>query len=80
MRKESPPTRPTLVTGGGAMFVLQYFCSRVTKQVSAARTSAGPAVRITYKRKEAMKKPPDSWFIDNISNKKERKSLRPASV
>ena len=33
------------------MFVLQYFCKRVTKQVRVALTSAGPAVQMTCTQK-----------------------------
>lgn len=47
LRKESEPQRPTFMTVGGAMLVLQYFCSLVTRQVRVARTSAGPAVQMT---------------------------------
>ena len=36
------------MTEGGAMLVLQYFWSLVTRQVSVALTSAGPAVQITW--------------------------------
>ena len=48
LRKESEPQSPTFMTEGGAMLVLQYFCSLVTRQVSVALTSAGPAVQITW--------------------------------
>ena len=50
-RKESEPHRPTFMTEGGAMLVLQYFCNLVTRQVKVALTSAGPAVHITCGRK-----------------------------
>ena len=47
LRKESEPQSPTFMTEGGAMLVLQYFWSLVTRQVRVALTSAGPAVQIT---------------------------------
>jgi hypothetical protein len=42
------PMRPTRITLGGPMLVLQNFCRRVTRQVRLARTSAGHAVQITW--------------------------------
>ena len=43
----SVPIKTTLIRGGLCVFVLQNRCSFATKQVSVARTSAGPAVQTT---------------------------------